>query len=265
MWNPEFPHDGETPGAISLNLIFSEARDFINDIDRNALRRGALNIDLAPPIFLGDHPVSVWHDGDASGALVYDRATFGNSVVYTTHGANGGSDSVPTLGSGDRSIIGHPSSNAFAAPACQVNINNGAGALLDNNGTDRVQAILIFMNVEVKNIRNDAGSPGVMTCIQFRVNGAGTWYTIGKTEHIANRNSHKIVENSAIEGMWYDLPTVTLLYAHNLTEKGLDPTTDLVSNIRGMTSINNPAAASILEINRYRLTAIPILGSLQVT
>lgn len=258
-WSPEMLSDGETPGVTKINTLFTGFRTYVNGLDRDALKLGALNVDQTPTIIPTGNPVFVAHNDDNS--HTYLDTTFTTSLRYTTHGANGGTETSGSY-TGDRAIIGHPDvGGGSTPPKAKVTLNSGTGYLVGNNGSDKVSGILAFFNVDVVNIINSTTDCDAMVCLQFKHSGSATWWTLPKTERFVSKNDHKIISNAALEGMWVDVPIRTFIGADQVTAVGGTPATHRVTDIRAMCSLKNGiAGTAVLHLGSFRLSAVPLLA-----
>lgn len=259
-WSPSLIVDGETPGVSKINSVFTDGRTYINDLDRQAIRRSALTVHQTPTIIPSDDVQVVEHYDTQ--AHSYADATFGVSLRYSALGTHGGSSSTGVY-TGDRTLIGHPDATGSNPPEARLTFNSGTGWLVGNNGSDRVQGILLAFNVYVANVTDANATVGVMACLQFKHSGSATWWTMPKTERWVSRDDHKIAPTSTSESLAYDIPIRSWLGADQVTAVGGDPTTDKVTGVRAMCSLfSGTAGSAVLNLGSFRLSGIPLLTSL---
>lgn len=267
-WNPTPLEDGDAATAASINDRLTGARDWINDLDGNAIRRGAFNRYHAGKLLPSATIAQLTASGD-HGYMVYDRATFGVSMNYTALGTNDGTETAASY-TGDRAIIGHPDAAAAGSPysggLAKLTMPLG-GYRIGMDAGDRVCGILCRSNVQVrKMVRGAAGTNmEVMVCWQFRLNSAGTWWTIPETESFVSFTDHVISDTSAIELMDIDIPIANVLYPITVSAIAGGSSTDRVSHFRMMCSMVNSVAAgpaSQLWIHRWNMSAIPFHAKL---
>jgi len=261
-WNPDFFSDGQQANLL-LNTTLTNARTYVNDLDRLALRRGAFNVDMTPSIIPSGGNLVVNHSPAGANLHSYLAGTFLGSYNYTTYGADGGSTNGGDLGTGDRFLLGHPSqAGAAAAPACSITFP-ASGYKLANNSNSGVQGILLNANIEIADVQDANANIRVMFCFQFKIDTSATWWTIRVSERFVSRDDHKISATDTNEYMWYDVPLASLLTASVLqAESGADPTAVFVTGARVMLSVVNANAVSGVFLNRFRFSALPFLSSL---
>src|SRR5687768_6285136 len=190
-WEPDLIEDGEAATAARINGVFTDASDYVNDLDRAGLRRHCFNHYHAYQVITEVPADDLTFEGD-SGYHVYTIATFGASLTYAAFGQDGGSSSGADIGSGDRVIVGHPSeTGSYSGSGCVINLNSGTGYKVGMANGERCGAILCMFNCEiVKATRGDATDFEIMFCLQYRLNGAGTWFTIGESERFVSYTDH---------------------------------------------------------------------------
>ena len=108
-WQPTLLDDGDNL-STKLNAVVADGVTELNAIGNNSLRDGT---------FRGVHGggiVSNLYTVEASNSTeyTYTQTTFGSSIVYSSYGNDVGTDDVGSLGTGDRIIVGHPSSSSPA-------------------------------------------------------------------------------------------------------------------------------------------------------
>lgn len=251
-WAPSFLVDGQTPGVSTVNTIFTAASTYVNALDRYALRRGALNVHQTPSVIAtqgASFPVSASHSG--LGVHTYDKATAAGTITYTAFGTDGATD---------RHLIGGPTAGSPITPSAAAQVSITPTQFVGNNGTDQTQLILVMFDLEVVDVTNSATAASVMACLQFQLDGAGTWYTMSKTERWSSRDDHKSSPTDSNEKMWYPIAIRTMIRASTVNAVA-DATANQVSGIRAMVS-SSSAAGAIIELGSYRLSAIPLLSSL---
>jgi hypothetical protein len=255
-FEPNFFEDGDDADAAGLNSRFADAQAWVDDINRAGCRRGAFNHYHAwTPIAEGLAAVcTVSYDGIDH---TYSRTTFLASVNYTTYGADGGADDVPSIGTGDRTLIGHPSATgAGNPPECVVTFSQPYKMPMSRG--DRTAGILCLYNVQVLKVsRNDATDMHIMICIQYELNSSGVWYTVDESERILSHNDHVLDPVSTTEYLDFDIPIMTLLTAATVDEHG-DHLVDGVSAVRAMVSLVDSNPASSVTLGQFTLTALPI-------
>lgn len=263
-WAPNYLEDGDDATAASLNGKLTGAQATLENIEKDSLHRGAFGPHhAATTIITGGFPSAVYGD---DGLHVYPRSVFGASINYATFGANGGSSSGADLGTGDRLIVGHPSQTGPYGGTTALVSFGGLGIRVGMNNGSHCAGILVDFNCEIQSADTDQ-SPvndysAVMFCIQFRLNSAGTWYTIDLSERFMSINDH-VREDLALENMDLDCPITTLIRPATLTGVGEDPATDYVTDIRAMMSLVDCGANSEVTLNRWRLSAAGILADLR--
>lgn len=248
-WEPSFLVDGETPGATGVNSLFANARTTVNNLDRNALRRGAINRFCAPVVIPSGNPKVISWSG--AGTHTYSDAAIGAAIRYTTFGANGTTD---------RTVIGSTGTGAVNPSDASVSFD-GTGYLLGGNGTGsgNVQWIFAMFNVDVYDIDDASPTVQAMVCLQYKCSASATWQTLAKTERFVSRDSHR----RSSEAIWCDIPIRTAITSTTLTNAGFNAATARVTGVRAVCSISGGTAlGSVLHLGSYRLSAIPILSSM---
>ena len=255
-WEPDFVEDGDSATAAATNALLDSAESWVNDIERAGIKRGAFN-HFFPPV-TGLLPATGTYTVDENLTIQnYLESTFAPSMTYTTFGADGGSDSTGVY-TGDRSILGHPDSGSLN-PGMLTLPGSGFRVGMDNG--DRVGAILVMLNAELKDYVK-GGTPTVlyvMFCLQFRLNGAGTWFTIDSSERFVDCLARKIDSADVTEDVAIDCP-IACLITEAMVEAVGTAASDLVSHIRAMTSIYRVGGTSATTVNIYHwnLTALPL-------
>lgn len=257
-WEPTFVEDGDSATALRINTALNDAEAWINDLGAAGIRRGAFNHFFPPPT--GVLPTtSTWAVYESSAVARYTKGTFLGSVTYTTYGADGGSSNAGDLGAGDRAVIGHVTARGVANPA-QVSLSGGGWRVGMNNG-DRVGAVLCLLNVEIRDFFKGAGVPTfmwVMVCLQFRLNGSGTWYTIDSSERFCSMFDRKLDHASTTEMVEIDLPVAAVITETMVDAVG-NPATDKVSDVRAVCSMwSNTDNTSWFELNQWNISVLPV-------
>lgn len=264
MWNPSPIDDGDDASAASVNNRLSGARDWINDLTAASLRRGCFNPDQAASMLA--QTSSFTATSGNQGSCLYTTATFGDSITWNSYGFDGGAETAPEVGTEDRSIIGHPTAAAagtYTGGVCKVTMP-GSGYRVGYTNGSRVTGILCRLNCEVRRIIRGAAGTGIqaMVCVQYQVDGAGTWWTVPESESFVTSDDHMLDSTSTTEKIRIDVPIATLILPSTLTADGLTPGTNRVTGVRGMVSLVNGAADSQLEIHEWVLSAAPIRGKI---
>ncbi len=256
MWEPEFLADGETPTASKINTIMSGARDYVNDLDRYALRRGAVNRIISPHIIPAGTPAVVQHS--ATSAHTYSDAVFLASLRYNAIGTNGGAASGVT-NTGDRAVIGHNSSGGAVAADATISLNSGTGYTVDSDGSSSsmVKAIYCMFNCAVINVVDPSENVLVMMCLQY-LNGS-TWYTLPHTERWVDVKTRRLSPTTSTERVGVDVPIRTLITEEDTIERGSGNT---IQGVRAMVSLEDSTATnSVLHLGSFRLSVVPLLCS----
>lgn len=257
-WEPNFIEDGDAATAVRINNIMDDAEAWVNDIGPEGLRRGTFNHFFPPPT--GVMPTTGNYRVYESSSLArYTKGVFLGSVTYTTYGADGGSSNAGDLGAGDRAVIGHVTARGIANP-CQVSMPGGGFKIGMGNG-DRVAGILCTLNVEVSDFNKGAGVPTymwIMVCLQFRLNGAGTWYTIDSSERFCSMFDRKLTHSSTDEKVEIDIPVAAFI-TEAMVEAVGTAATDKVSDVRAVCSMySNTDNTSWFDLGQWFLSAIPV-------
>lgn len=254
-WAPSFIVDGSKPTSTDINTTFSSLRATVNDLDRNALRRGALGRDIAPIVIPSGAPEVVSHSDTQS--HTYSDAVIGAPIRWAAFATNGATD---------RSIIGGAAAGGSNPPSAQLTFNGGSGYLLAQGDSSLVEWIYLMFNIEIANIVDANTDVQAMICLQISTTASGVWYTLGKTERLIDRDSIKQNSTQTNERMWYDCPIRAAVTSSTIDNLGLDHTTDAVTGVRAMCSIRNgTAGGSVLHLASFRLSGIPILSKMNHT
>lgn len=255
-WEPDYIEDGEAASAASVNDRFDDAKAWIDELGRTSTRRGAFNHYHAWSPLTELDPAALTLVAD-DGEHTYDVATFGASLTYTTYGADGGADDVPSIGSGDRTLVGHPSqTGAGTPPECVITFTEPYKVGMAEG--DRVGGILLVLNMQVlKFDRNDASPLSVMFCFQYLLDSGATWYTIDVSERILSHGDHVLDSTDADEIVDFDVPIATVLTKEVVDEHG-DHNADSVEAVRVMLSLVGPNPSSSVTLERFTFSALPL-------
>lgn len=265
-WNPTPIEDGDLADADSVNDQLDGASTSINDLTDVSLRRGAFNHFHATNLYPSGTPITI--SGD-DGQMVYTFGTFGVSVDYASWGASGGTETAASY-TGDRAIVGHPDAAAagtpYTGPMAKLTMP-GFGFKLGMAQGERVAGIELRSNVQIRKMVLGTAATGdleAMVCLQFQIDGAGSWHTIRRTESFVSFSDHVLDDTSATELLDIDVPIACFMDGADITAAGGSIAVDRVTGFRMMTSIVNPSgAACALHIHRWRLSALPLHAKLE--
>lgn len=259
-WEPIVVNDGDAYDANSINSRLNGAVSWLNAMGGGGLRRGAFGHkhgwkSIRPSLA----PLTVGYDGPDS--IVYDRATFGNSMLYTTPGAPGGAatpaDLTPPVG--DRSIVGHPSCAGYGGPTAQIDFDS-PGYEIGLVGPDLVGFILVLFNCQIVRVAEGTSPTDtvrIMNCIQFTLqNAPSTWNTKLASERFVSHSDHVLDRTNGLEEMQWDQSVMTVI-KRSTVDAITDPTVR-VQKIRAMISSQNIGTGSSFTIRRWNLTALPL-------
>jgi hypothetical protein len=187
---------------------------------------------------------------DSTATHTYSYTTFTTSLTYSGYGSPGGTGSADSPPSGDRVVVGHPDAGGTVPDPAEFSLNGGTGYKLGFANGDRVTGILVMFNINVRNVvHNEVGDLYPMFCVQYKVSGDATWYTIPESERFLSRADHLISSVSTSELLDVDVPLATLITADTLADDG-HLVTDEVVGVRIMLSVVNAAAGVRLDLER---------------
>jgi len=247
-WSPDYIDDGDDATAASVNSKFTTAQTWLEDIGSGGLRRGALNHHHAGQLLVNGSGSTIYGD---HGTHTYDGSVIGAPLQYNSFGENG---------SVDRTLVGSPV--AYAGPDAQITFS--PNIFVGQANGDHCAAIMVLFNCEVKSSTSGLASPdrnsAVVFCIQFQLDGAGTWWTLERTERFVSMEDLKF-EGGANEHLDFDVPIVTMITAADV-DHFADSSTDRVSGVRAMVTTSNCDTDTIVILNRFRLTAFGVNAEL---
>lgn len=262
-WSPDYLEDGSSADASSVNTPLAGAQTWLQDITADGLRRGTFNRYHAGCLLTPNG--AGYTVKSTSGVCTYTRAVFGASIDYAAYGTDGGSATGGDLGAGDRSILGHPSNTSgYAGPSALITFP-GSGIKVGVTNGSMCAGILLMLNAEIVNADINFGpSPipveaGIMCCFQYKLSGSATWYTLDRSERFMNVYDHVTGSGSMTEVMDLDIP-ITSFLSEAVVEADGTASTDYVQQVRAMVSSFSFFAGSEFTINRWRLTAVPLLA-----
>lgn len=258
-WEPTPLEDGDTANAASINSRLQGAQTWLRDVTRTGVRRGAFNHFHAPIMFPGPNFTPYTARGD-HGQHDYEYVTFTTSLEYNAYGQDGGSDAAGNIGSGDRALIGHESqTGAYNGPEALIELDDDGLRVGMANG-DRCGAILCMFNCQIVRMISNDITPNTdlqsVFCLQFQLNGAGTWYTIDDTESFESYADH-IIDPGSGEDCDLDVPIATLITKELVDAVG-DSSTDYVTGVRAMVTLHSPIAGDSITLERWNLSVIPL-------
>lgn len=256
-FEPDFISDGDAASALSVNATFNDAKAWIDALDLGSTRRGAFNHRHAGRTIRSSGPITAeWRP--AVGSKIYSRALFTSSLQYTGWNNNQATDTALNNPTGDRVVIGHPSAGGAGAvePASIV----FTGYRLGPN-RDLVGCVWVLANVHVESMFQGNGSDmEVMVCIQFQVNGTN-WRTLTTSERFLSHKDHTLEQ--AGERTFFDIPISALVTPDDLDEiGGIDPAVDEVTGIRLCLSLRGSGSTSIVTIERWNMSVLPLFCEL---
>lgn len=250
--------------ASDLNTTASDLETYLNAIPASAIRRGAFN---------REHSRSVVSNGTTNegkvytptnnpnfvgGTYAYDGATW-TALGWTSHTADGGSDTNANRNSGTWSIVGHAASSPGSAGLAEIAISEDLGMANSADG-DGCAGILLQGNIELESI--DVGSTTqlhVHMCFQFE--SGGLWYTIHSSNRIWDIETlYGLADQDVVN---IDMNCVELLTKEIVNDAKAGATD--VSGVRMMISMSDggsgaPTGASI-TLGNWAFSAIGLYSS----
>lgn len=263
-WEPDYLEDGDDATAASVNTPLTAAQGWLGAITAPGLRRGAFNRYHAGCL-LTPNSAGYTVKSDLSGVMTYTRVVFGASINYAAFGTDGGSATGGTLGTGDRAIVGHPSNTGgYTGPTANITFP-GLGIKVGVTNGSMCAGILLMFNAEIVNADINFGpSPipveaSVVFCLQYKLSSSATWFTLDRSERFMNVFDHVTGSGSMTEVQDLDTP-ITSFLSETIVEADGTASTDYVTGVRAMVTSFSFFAGSSFTLNRFRLTAIPMLA-----
>lgn len=260
-WELDYWSDGTILTGTNMTDVFNSARLWIDSTEADGWRKGMFNHHQAAETMRV--PGSVCIGGDES-SHTYDEATFGASLQYAAYGQDGGTDVNGNIGSGDRTIIGHPSATGYTGGKALLSWTGSSafrvGMTNETDQTKNVSAVEVLFNCEIRDVSNPTPAESdvqVMFCIQYKHTGSTTWWTLDESERFYSIDNTRI--STATDGLWIDASIRVLIDADIIDEHGI-PGTDELEGIRVMVSKYSSASTTgnvSIELGSWNLTAIP--------
>jgi len=264
---PDIPHtfilDDDDLTSASLQTPSTNVEAGVNGIMSYGASEGALNFNHVDTLVIETGIT----DSTATNTLFISGSGTHTYPVSATFYANFGTD-----GAVDREVIGIGGGTYLGTD--QLVFAFFPSFSLGMDEADRIAGILVLLNVVFETFDlapSDTGNPPsiwCMTCIQFSDTppiGPPTWFTIPRTERFMERRTGNWVGPSDVE-VYQDIPTRCLITAADLTDAGLDPTTDTIGAVRAMVSlyVHDLAGGGTpsIELNSCQMTIIPLHAEL---
>lgn len=250
-WEPDFVTDGDPVTLLQVNTAFNDAKSWIDAIGSTGNRRGTFGRRHAAAI-LRSPLTAQWEEGD--GSHNYNISVFGDSLTYDGWNGNFASDAFANIGTGDRTMIGHESATGgYAGGPARVLF----GATRIGPDRDGVGTIVVLGNVHIESMfPGESDTLEAMICVQYQMNGEATWYTCPTSERFVSFGDHSV--GFAGEKMLFDVPIMTTITEDEI-DLFYDPDVDGVTGVRLMVSLVNPAADSLITLERWNLSVLPVL------